>query len=79
MKLIRCSDCGQVIALWHVPLNCECGAAGGKYNDDGDTVTIWGKAWMFGVENRVLLGQQASAFPYPDGNGKVTRLEVAPD
>lgn len=76
------------VALGYDPLDCGCGATGGQYNRDGDTVTIWGGGTLLGLHNKALvLGLRQpvlSAYdfdvlwPYPEGNGKVTRLAERP-
>ncbi len=75
MKLIRCTNCGQVIALWSSPLSCECKQSGGHYRPDGDHITIWGPCRVFGVNNILLYEQKTDAYPYPEDNGKVHRIE----
>ncbi len=52
MKLLYCSQCGDVRALgiqtWRT---CACKESGGQYNKDTVTATIGGLARVFGVSN----------------------------
>lgn len=90
MKLLVCRRCGYVDALKREPRRCRCGESGGKYNEDGDTATVWGEhVFLLGLHNhRVLMavrgmnltdyhGDQV-LWPYDMDNGKITRLEAAP-
>ena len=51
MKLIWCPKCWDVVKLHYPDRQCECGESGGRYNQDGDTATIWGKAVVIGLLN----------------------------
>jgi hypothetical protein len=78
VKMIRCDVCADVVALaWKRWRDCVCGESGGEYNEDGDTITIVGRCRVYGVDGRVFLGRRSEAFPYPEHNGKVTRIERA--
>jgi|GEM_PF-6233917 hypothetical protein len=89
MKLIFCTKCHDVIKLRGFksgkpdPRTCDCGSAGGYYENDGDKVSIWGTAQLIGLLNGFFVphgplilkeaGRDA-IFWYPENNGKVTRL-----
>lgn len=91
MKLLVCRSCGYIDALKREPRRCRCGVSGGFYNEDGDTVTLWGgdKVFMLGLHNfrvaNAVAGQRLTGvdgdsimWPYPMDNGKVTMLDAAP-
>lgn len=90
MKLLVCRSCGYVDALKRYDRRCTCGESGGRYNEDGDTATVWGdKVFLLGLNNRWVLhcarGGTIDAtaganvmWPYPMDNGKITHLAVAP-
>ena len=52
MKLLLCPACGDVRAL-HVTCltKCMCGASSGRYNPDGYTAVLFGKAIPLGFTN----------------------------
>jgi hypothetical protein len=91
MKLLACPlGCARMfVALGAEPLDCACGRTGGVYNPDGDTVTVWGDGRLLGLSNRAVLRLLGGAdmddfdgdsvlWPYPEDNGKVTRLDARP-
>jgi len=84
MKLIRCDDCGQPIALTYTWANCECGLSGGAYMPNGDSCVVAGTCGLYGIDNRLFFGLRVEAFPYDetktrrDGTPKVVRLEHNP-
>lgn len=75
MKLIRCNECGDPVALSKRWRDCHCGQSGGAYNADGDRATIAGPCSLYGISNRLFLGQRVEAWPYQESNGKITRVE----
>lgn len=75
MKLIYCRDCQDVVALSQKTRRCDCERSGGRYNDDGDTILIYGPCVVYGLDNRVLMFGRGEGFVYPEGNGKVYRTE----
>lgn len=84
MKLIRCQECGQPLALLKRWANCDCGMSGGAYLADGDRCMIAGPCALFGISNRLFFGMRAEAWPYDEatttraGKPKVVRLAVNP-
>lgn len=88
MKMLVCrKGCARMfVALGSEPLDCACRSTGGVYNADGDTVTVWGDGALVGLSNANLLaaangktsGAVSPIWPYPEDNGKVTRLEMRP-
>jgi hypothetical protein len=80
VKLIRCNDCGQPIALSHDWQNCECGRSGGAYLADGRRCFVAGPCSLYGIDNRLFYGMRVEAWPYQepgqtrDGRRKVIRL-----
>lgn len=76
MKLLRCTRCGDAVALSKRWRSCECGASGGVYDDDGDRATIAGPCRLYGISNRLFLDLRAEAWPYDETNGKITRVET---
>lgn len=86
VKMLVCrKGCARMfVALGSEPLDCACRSTGGVYNADGDTVTVWGDGALIGVANPCLLaaaqGKTAGViWPYPEDNGKVTRLDSPVD
>lgn len=55
MKLIMCSECGDVRKLHRRPTYCACGKSGGQYKSDGRRAVIWGRAIPIGIDNSSLL------------------------
>lgn len=52
MKLLCCRHCKDWNALSWGWRECHCGRTGGRYNEDGDTATVWGDGLLFGFSNR---------------------------
>ena len=60
MKLILCKSCLDVVRLVHTKWRkCECGEAGGQYNDDLLSATVGGNCEVIGIRNDwVSAGKQ---------------------
>lgn len=63
MKLLVCIKCGDMNTLGYQEKACACGATGGRYNPDGDTVTVFGvrrddgltpPGLLLGLNNRAI-------------------------
>lgn len=68
MKLLVCLACFDWNALSYDPRECECGRTGGRYNNDGDTATVWGDGVLFGFSNRAwkpLLMEHLACATHP--------------
>lgn len=74
VKLIRCEECGDPVALSRKWRNCDCGRSGGAYGPDGDRAVIAGPCGLYGISNKIFLGVRADAWPYDETNGKIERL-----
>lgn len=83
MKLLTCEQCVETFVLDYKPRDCACGNAGGFYNKDGDTATVWGTFHLFGLNNHamrtVFFGYPLTdwrgdkvLWDYPVDNGKIT-------
>ena len=51
MKLIRCNDCKDVVALRLEDRTCICGKSGGVYHEDQWNVTVYGPCIVIGMDN----------------------------
>lgn len=76
MKLIACKKCKDVIGLDYENRSCKCGLSGGRYNEDGDTVTVTGPCRVIGMENGVRYGMVArgECFLIREPHPKIRRL-----
>lgn len=55
MKLLLCTQCGDVFKLGLTPRDCGCGACGGTYAHDGLNATYWGDCVPIGFANSSLV------------------------
>ena len=55
MKLIYCPGCHDVVKLARDRRDCECGACGGFYKDDGLNAIYVGPAIPLGFANNTLV------------------------
>lgn len=56
MKIMICTKCSSFVQLrTNVEKPCDCGAITGKYNADGDTITVTEGAVVMGCENNDIL------------------------
>lgn len=85
MKLVYCNTCHESFGLRLYVKKCLCGRVAGKYNEDGDTVTVSTDAVLFGFCNHLRRPERfgiehadfcSNAWPYPE-NQKVTRVAVS--
>ena len=85
MKLLYCTECDDVVRLWHHERSCECGKTGGKYID-GLKAEIWGPGLPFGIDNMSFidagrnrpkegLGSPFEAFVIPEHSPNVMVIE----
>jgi len=79
MKLIRCTRCGDNVALSLKWRSCDCRASGGAYKEDLHAATVAGPCIVLGVENRVVREGRAQAWIYDESNGRIERLDQNPD
>lgn len=54
MKLLHCTNCGDVLALMPYPRKCFCHLSGGHYQDDVN-VKVSGKAVVIGVSTEAFV------------------------
>lgn len=78
MKLIRCTECGDAVALSRTWRNCDCGLSGGAYKRDMDTALVAGPCGLYGIANGLFYGRRVEAWPYDESNGKIERIVVNP-
>ena len=76
MKLIRCTDCGDPVALSRDWRNCHCGLSGGAYHRDGHRAIVAGPCGLYGISNKLFYGLRVEAWPYDESNGRILRLVV---
>ena len=81
MKLIFCPHCTDIVALWpDEDRDCHCGKSGGRYNEDGDTATVWGDAAPIGILNQTIREAWASlSGNWPREYRELTAFFFAPD
>lgn len=79
MKLIRCEECGDPVALSVKWRDCHCGLSGGAYHGDGHRAVVSGPCRVYGISNRLFfLGERSEAWAYDESNGRVDRLKDNP-
>lgn len=77
MKLIRCTECGDPVALSKEWRNCYCGLSGGQYLRLGlDRAVVAGPCGLYGIGNRLFRGETVEAYPYDESNDKIVRLAI---
>ena len=69
MKLIKCPDCDDMVAMRPWTKQCQCGRCKGKYQDNGITLEVQGKPMVYGVNNSDFF-----SIPYPSDSVKETEL-----
>jgi len=51
MKLLYCNTCRDIVKLYRTTRNCQCGATGGHYREDGLNAIYYGPAIPLGFAN----------------------------
>lgn len=67
MKLIYCTECGDVVSLRLEPRACLCGKSSGQYGEDRLNATYSGPAIPLGFTNWSFLAAK-TVFPF-DAHG----------
>jgi hypothetical protein len=78
MKLLFCTECGDVIKLGYLPTTCACGLSSGNYFSDGLNAQVKGKnALLLGFANSTLTSALKAHKKNPGGkDGMGWRFEA---
>jgi len=69
MKLIKCPDCDDIVAMRPWTKQCKCGKVKGRYTDNNITLEVQGKPVVLGINN-------SDFFTIPYNTGTVIEVEL---
>ena len=78
MKLLLCTSCWDIVAMWLEDRSCRCGASHGHYTDkDGHVVEVAGPCRVIGLSEQLRYGTTKRAYSYDCTEGKnVVRIDL---
>ena len=86
MKLLYCTQCGDIFSLTYDARQCLCGKTGGQYTRNGLHAEVWGSALPLGITNSSFywaranqpdsgLGSEMVAFVIPKNCDTITYID----